>query len=280
MKLGKFQLHLISDGNLWLDGGAMFGVVPKVMWKKKVSSDEKNRVCLGLNCLLIQTGKENILIDTGCGDKYSDKEIQIFGIEHPTDILRELRRFKVFPEEVDWVINTHYHFDHCGGNTRFDKDEVVPTFPNATYVVREKEYLDASHANERTQASYFDHNWKPVERRGMLRLIKKDEEIVRGVTLVGTPGHTAGHQSVQISSEGRTLFYIADLCPTAVHIPLPWIMGFDVFPLTTLQTRKKIYHQAVEEEWLLFFEHDTNTPMGYLRRKEGKYILQPELWEE
>lgn len=280
MKWGELELHCISDGSLWLDGGAMFGVVPKVLWEKKVTPDEKNRIQLALNCLLIQTPHKNVLIDTGCGHKYSEKEIQIYRIEHPTHLVLELARWGVSPEQIDLVINTHYHFDHCGGNTRLEDDRVVPTFPNATYVVRRQEYEDASSPNERTAATYLTHNWKPVEERGMLKLVDDDEEILPGITLVRTPGHTAGHQSVKIRSGARTLFYLADLCPTSAHVPLPWIMSLDVLPLTTLEVRKRIYRQAVEEEWLLFFEHDPRVTSGYLRQQDGKYILQPHSWEE
>ncbi|MFQ5930397.1 MAG: MBL fold metallo-hydrolase [Acidobacteriota bacterium] len=278
MKWGQFELHLISDGNVWLDGGSMFGVVPKVLWERKTTPDEQNRIRLALNCLLIQCGEKNLLIDTGCGFKYTEKEIRIYRIEHETDILRELQRFEVRPEEVDFVINTHYHFDHCGGNTRLEGDKIVPTFPNATYIVRRQEYEDASHPNERTVATYFPHNWKPLEERGLLRIIDQDEEIIPGVTAVHTPGHTAGHQSVKVESQGKTLFYIADLCPTSAHVPLPWIMGYDVFPLTTLEVRKRIYPQAAEEKWLLFFEHDPELPVGYLSKEDDKYTLEPDTW--
>lgn len=280
MKWGHLELHLISDGSLWLDGGAMFGVVPKSLWERKTVPDERNRIRLGLNCLLVRTGDHNLLIDTGCGFKYTDKEMEIYGIEHETDILRELRRFGVDPEDIDIVINTHYHFDHCGGNTHSEKEEILPTFPQASYVVRQQEYHDANHPNERTGATYRAHNWRPLEERGLLRTVDQDEEIVPGVTLVHTPGHTSGHQSVKIESEGKTLFYIADLCPTVAHVPLPWIMGFDVFPLTTMETRKRIYRQAVEEEWLLFLEHDPQVPVGYLREQNGRFIFEPDSWEE
>ncbi len=280
MKWGQFELHLISDGDIWLDGGAMFGVVPKVLWEKKTSPDERNRIRLGLNCLLIQTAEKNLLIDTGCGFNYSEKELEIYRIEHETDILQELQKIDVSPEKIDFVINTHLHFDHCGGNTRKEGEEHVPNFPNATYLVSGKEHEDANHPNERTVATYLPHNWKPLEERGLLQVVDEDQEVVPGVTLVSTPGHTAGHQSVRIESEGKILFYMADLCPTSAHISLPWIMGFDVLPLTTLEVRKRIYAQAVDQEWLLFFEHDPEYPLGRLSREDGKYALASEPWGE
>ncbi len=280
MKWGQFELHLISDGSVWLDGGAMFGVVPKSLWEKKTSPDEKNRIRLGLNCLLIRTAEKTLLIDTGCGFNYTEKEFEIYRIEHETDILQELEKIDVSPEKIDFVINTHYHFDHCGGNTRREGEELVPSFPNATYLVSRQEYEDANHPNERTVATYMPHNWKPLEERGLLQKVDEDQEIVPGVTLVSTPGHTAGHQSVKVESEGKILFYLADLCPTSAHVALPWIMGFDLFPLTTLEVRKRIYAQAVDEEWLLFFEHDPVSPLGRLSQKDGKYTLASEPWGE
>ncbi len=280
MKWGEFDLHLISDGSVWLDGGAMFGIVPKILWQAKIAPDEKNRIRLALNCLLIQTGEENILIDTGCGHKYSQKQMQIYSVDHPTDIILELRRFGLYPGDIDRVINTHYHFDHCGGNTCLHRGGPIPNFPNATYIVRRQEYEDANHPSERTRASYLPHNWKPLEESGMLHLIDEDQQIVPGVTVIHTPGHTAGHQSVKIESGGRTLFYLGDLCPTSAHVPPAWTLGYDLFPLTTLEMRKKIYAQAMAQEWLLFFEHDTVVPAGYLQQKDGKYVLHPESWQE
>ncbi|MEE8349600.1 MAG: MBL fold metallo-hydrolase [Acidobacteriota bacterium] len=279
MKWGQFQLHLISDGTLWLDGGAMFGVVPKNLWQKKTPPDSQNRIRLGLNCLLIQNGEKNILIDTGCGSKYSKKEIQIYRIEHETNLLQELGRVSLEPADIDIVLNTHFHFDHSGGNTCYQGDEVVPTFPRARYWISRREYEDANQPNERTAATYFPHNWRPLEERGLLHLFDDEPEVVPGVKLVHTPGHTAGHYSVKIQSEDQVMFFIADLCPTSAHVPLPWIMGYDLFPVTTLQVRKRIYQQAVEEKWLLFLEHDHDFPLGYLSREEGRYVLQPKPWE-
>jgi len=280
MKWGQFDFHLVSDGYLWLDGGAMFGVVPKTLWQRKTAPDEKNRIRLALNCLLVQTPEKNILIDTGCGFKYTAKELEIYQIDHSTDMVRELRRLNVAPEDIDLVINTHYHFDHCGGNTRMEGDEVVPTFCNATYLVRREEYDEANHPNLRTAATYFSHNWKPVEERGLLQVVDQDDQVVSGVTLVHTPGHTLGHQSVKLESQGKTLFFIADLCPTTAHVPLPWIMGYDLFPLTTLEVREQIYRQAADEQWLIMFEHDPDVSLGYLRCQGEKYVLDPVSWDE
>ncbi|MBI4446965.1 MAG: MBL fold metallo-hydrolase [Acidobacteria bacterium] len=280
MKWGDFELHLISDGHLWLDGGAMFGVVPRVLWEKKTRPDDRHRICLAMNCLLVRTGAQNILIDTGCGHKYSEKEMEIYNIDHFTDVPTELGRLGLGTDRIDLVINTHFHFDHCGGNTVIRNGRAVPTFPKATYAVRRRELEDASAPNERTSASYFSHNWQPLLEEGRLRVIDSDEDkiIAPGITLVPTPGHTAGHQSVKIESGGKTLFYLGDLCPTTAHVPLPWIMGFDVYPLTTLEVRRKIYREAMEKEWMVFFEHDPTVHAGYLRWESGRYFLQPQAW--
>jgi len=279
LKFGRFDLHLVSDGNFWLDGGAMFGVVPRILWEKKTSPDEKNRIRLGLNCLLIRTGSHNVLIDTGCGEKYAEKEVRIYRIERDVTLPGQLARLGLAPSDIDIVINTHYHFDHCGGNTCYNGNLIVPTFPRAVYVVRQDEHRDATHPNERSAASYFEYNWDVLQERRMLRLIERDEEILPGIGLLHTPGHTRGHQSVLIESEGRSLLFMADLCPTSAHIPLPWIMAYDLYPMTSLEVRRDIYKRAMAGNWLLFFEHDPERPAGYLQETDGKYCLAPFEWQ-
>jgi glyoxylase-like metal-dependent hydrolase (beta-lactamase superfamily II) len=280
VKLGDYDLQLISDGNFWLDGGAMFGVVPRPMWEKKTTPDEKNRICLGLNCLLVRTGRHNILIDTGCGEKYSEKEKKIYRIEREFSLLADLdRKTGLSASDITMVINTHLHFDHCGGNTSIVDGRVVPTFPEATYLVRRNEYQNANHPNERTTASYFENNWRPIEKSGRLRLVDEDEEVLPGIHLVRTPGHTEGHQSVLIESNGSTLFCLGDLCPTSAHVSLPWIMAYDLYPLTTLATKKEIFRRALEEQWLLFFVHDPQVVAGQLLEEDGKYHLAQVAWQ-
>ncbi len=280
MKWGGFQLHILSAGVLRLDGGAMFGVVPKPLWERVATPDARNRIPLGLNCLLIRTGDVNVLVDTGCGRKYSPKEFEIYSIDPSADLLRELGKVGLDSQDIDIVVNTHLHFDHCGGNTFVAGEEVVPTFPRAEYVVRKEEYQDASAPNERTRATYFAHNWSPIEAAGKLRVIDRDMEIAPGVTCISTPGHTLGHQSVLVESEGRKLLFLADLCPTVAHVPLPYVMGYDLFPLTTLKTRKEIYPRAIEEDWELIFEHDPVHPYGKLLEKDGRYAAERLQWGE
>ncbi len=278
MKLGQFDLHLISDGHFRLDGGAMFGVIPKALWNRTTDCDEQNRVRLALNCLLIRTGEYNLLVDTGCGHKYTAKQMRIYGIEHPPDILSQLAGRGLEPADIDIVINTHLHFDHCGGNTLVRADEVIPTFPEATYMVRRQEFEDASHPNERTAVTYLKHNWESIRTEGRLELVEEDTEIVPGVTVVATAGHTLGHQSVRVESDGRILFCIADLCPTQAHLPLPWIMAFDEYPMKTLASRRRIYRQAVDENWDVLFGHDSAHPLGNLIEEEGRYKVRPLPW--
>lgn len=278
MKWGNYEIELISDGTLRLDGGAMFGVVPKVIWERVYTPDDKNRIRLGLNCLLVRADWGNLLIDTGCGRKYSEKEIRIYQIEHETSLLGELERFGLGPQDIDVVINTHLHFDHAGGNTEVRRGEVHPVFPRARHFVQRREFEDAEAPSERTRASYFRENWAPLVENGRLELIEGEQEIRPGIFCEPTPGHTAGHQSVRIESGGRTLYYLADLCPTSRHIPLAWIMGYDLYPLTTLESRQAVYRRALDGEWTLFFEHDAERPLGRLRYEEGRYFCEAFPW--
>ena len=280
MRLGRFRLNHISDGFIRLDGGAVFGIVPRVLWERKMRPDDRNRVRLGLNCLLIRTPHEAILVDTGAGRKYSPKEQDIYGVGEDPDVVARLASLGMEAGDVDLVINTHLHFDHCGGNTRREGEEVVPNFPNAAYIVAREDYMTATCRNERTADSYRAENWAPLEEARQLRLVDGEQEIVPGVSLVHTPGHTPGHHSVKVQSGGETVFFLGDLCATTAHVPLPWIMGYDLFPLTTLKTRKRIYSQAVAEKWLLLFDHDPDVAAAVMSRREGRYVVEPVPWED
>ena len=274
MKWGEIEIDRLSDGNLWLDGGAMFGVVPKTLWNRKTPCDEHNRIRLATNCLLVRSLGKTLLIDTGCGNKFSRKEAQIYRIEHRSTLLGQLKSCGVSPGDVDMVINTHLHFDHSGNNTLPEGDALKPTFPNALYLVRRDEHQEATSTHERNSASYDPRNWQPLEASGQLELVDDEREVVAGVRLLHTPGHTAGHQSVLIESQGKSLLYIGDLCPTQAHVPLPWIMGYDLYPVTTLRTRQRIYRQAANVAWTIFFEHDPEKVTGVLREEEGRYRVE------
>jgi glyoxylase-like metal-dependent hydrolase (beta-lactamase superfamily II) len=275
VKLGQFELSIISDGRFWLDGGTMFGVVPKVMWNKLIPVDELNRVELSLNCLLIETPEGNVLIDTGIGDKLKDRFKEIYKMDRDITFVESLNRMGFKPENIDFVINTHLHFDHCGGNTIKKDGKLIPTFPNAKYIVQKQEWSEATDSNERTKASYLKENFMPVKESGQLMLVDGNYEVLPGIKVIMTNGHTKGHQSVIIESEGEKAIYLGDLIPTASHIKIPYIAAYDLFPLAVVEKKKEILEQAIKEKWLLIFEHDPEITFAYLIGKDGKQILEP-----
>ena len=275
MRFGNLELISLSDGMMRLDGGAMFGVVPRVFWKKTNPPDELNRIAISINPLLIKADGRNILVDTGNGDKFSEKLLNIYGIERKDTLLKSLSDVGLMPEDINMVINTHLHFDHCGGNTYVGKDgSLRPTFPNARHIVQNAEWEDATNTNELTRAGYFAENFAPLKEAGLIDLVVGDMEISPGVSVVRTPGHNRGHQSVKIESEGRTAFFLGDLIPTAAHIPLPYLMGYDLFPLELLEVKRKILEDAVKGRWLLIFEHDPAIRMGHLSDDNGRLIVE------
>ena len=278
-KIGALTVHAIQAGGQRLDGGAMFGVVPKPLWEKRIPADERNRIQLGMRCLLIEHPSGLILIDTGAGNKENEKFKDIYGLENEgaagrTMLEDGLKEVGVAPADIALVINTHLHFDHAGGNTFIgESGKVQLTFPNATYIVRRGEYDYAMHPNERTAASYFERNFHPVEAAEKLELVAREKTIVKGIRVVPTPGHTPFHQSVLIESGGERACYLGDLVPTHAHLPLPWIMGYDVEPLVTLETKRRILKQALDENWLLIFEHDATVPWGRIEHDGKTYRL-------
>lgn len=276
MKLGAFDISPISDGRFRLDGGAMFGVVPKVLWETCCPADERNRIALGLNCLLIRVQGKNILVDTGIGPKVDAKFQEMFAIDRTPLLLDSLKRLGLAPDDIHLVINTHLHFDHAGGNTVLDDEGgSVPAFPKAKYMVQRGEYEDAVRANERTRASYRRENFTPIAHCNQWEFLDGDTELLPGLSVSVTSGHTRHHQGVKIESEGRIAFYLGDLIPTVSHLPLPYIMGYDLYPLQTLEAKRWILDRAFEERWLLIFEHDPRIQMGYVKKDvEGKYYLE------
>ena len=274
MKLGNLEFHILLDGHVYLDGGAMFGVIPKVMWEKKVPADARNRIQLAMNCLLIHAGGKNILVETGAGGKMGPKMRDIYGLDGPF-LNDRLHDHGLDRTEIDIVINTHLHFDHCGGNTRVEKDKVVASYPNAKYVVQRGEFEHAKNPNERDRASYFLENYVPIEAAGKLALLEADRALAPGVELIRVPGHTANMQCVKLTGGGKTAFYFADLVPTAAHLPLPWIMGYDLYPMTTLENKKKWIPEVIQEGWIALFGHDAKTPAGHVRDRDGIWELEP-----
>ncbi|MEO8194973.1 MAG: MBL fold metallo-hydrolase [Gemmatimonadales bacterium] len=282
-KIGDLTVHAIQAGGQKLDGGAMFGVVPKPLWQTRIPADERNRIQLGMRCLLVEHPSGLVLIDTGAGNKEEKKFLDIYGIENAgadgrTSLEDGLAELGVRPEDVAIVINTHLHFDHAGGNTWSDETgQVKVSFPNARYVVKRGEYDYATHPNERTSASYFERNFMPVVRMHKVTFVSREKEIVKGIRVVPTPGHTPFHQSVLIESGGERACFLADMCPTSAHLPLPWIMGYDVEPLVTLETKRRIFRQAEDEEWLLIFEHDASVAWGRIEHDGKGYRLKVEV---
>ena len=278
--IGRFKAHAIQAGGQKLDGGAMFGVVPKPLWERRIKADERNRIQLGMRCLLIEHDRGLVLIDNGAGNKENTKFHEIYGIENAgadgrTLLEDGLRSLGHTTDDIALMIDTHLHFDHAGGNTFVDAGGAVhPTFRKARYVVQRGEYEWATKTNERTAASYFAHNFEPVVASGQFEFVSGEVEVWPGIRLLPTPGHTPHHQSVLIESDGAKAFFPADLTPTSAHLPLPWIMGYDVEPLRTLETKRHILRRAVEEGWLVVFEHDADVMSGTVAMDGKGYGLR------
>ncbi len=264
--LGDFELTIVSDGTYFLDGGAFFGVVPKTMWSKRVTADDQNRVDAGLNSLLVRTGDKNILVETGIGNKLSEKLAQIY--KQPAQLLDNLDAAGVAPEDIDIVINTHLHFDHCGWNTVRRGDQIVPTFPKAKYYAQREEWEHGRLQLERDAISYMSPNYDPLIESGQMVLLDGDQGLLPGISVKVFPGHTASMQAVIVESGGKRACYISDLIPTSNHLDITWAMAFDLFPLQTIESRKKYYAQAIPGKWLTVFTHGHETPWGYVERGE------------
>jgi glyoxylase-like metal-dependent hydrolase (beta-lactamase superfamily II) len=264
----------LSDGFFALDGGAMFGVVPKPLWQKVAPADARNRIRMAMRPLLLR-GRETWLIDAGVGDKMDAKAADIYGFDRERHLDHGLRDAGLQPGDIDIVIATHLHFDHAGGFTIRGADgRVRPRFPRAKHIVRRQEWEDALAPHERNRASYFEENYIPLRDAGLLTLVDDDAEIVPGVRLRRTGGHTRGHQMVVLESGGRTAVFVADLIPTTAHVPLPWIMGYDLYPMETLECKRAFLQEAIDGEYLLLFEHDPEIAAGYLRERNGRIAVE------
>ncbi|MGD8535425.1 MAG: MBL fold metallo-hydrolase [Candidatus Aminicenantes bacterium] len=274
--LGQFEIHGLRDGYFHLDGGAMFGVVPKPLWEKKFAADDQNRIRLALNSFLIKKEDTLILVETGIGSDLESKIFEYYSIEREPGLVSSLQRLGHKVEDINFVINTHLHFDHCGGNTyKNEKGEDAPTFPNAKYIIQKKEWEYAMNPSERDQPSYLKQNFVPLEECGQLQLVDGDSEIIEGVHVVLVPGHTSSHQCVKVKSESQIFFFLGDLVPTSGHIGLPYIMSYDLLPQVTLQNKKKIFDQAINEGWVLGFNHDPDHFFGRVEKVEDKYRFKP-----
>ena len=266
LALGSWTIHILRSGTFGLDGGAMFGSVPKALWERTHPADEANRIELALRHLLIEeTGSggegRRILVDTGMGHEWTQKQIDMFRIEQPDDALGAALKAAGFSrDDVTDVILTHLHFDHCGGATHPDGKELVPTFPNATYYTQRAQWQLANAPSAKDRASFIPDNFVPLERQGRLEILDAAEELAPGVEIIVGNGHTDGHQMVKVSGGGETVVFMGDTIPTASHLRLPYIMGYDLRPLETLEEKKRLLDQAAEEGWWLFFDHDPQVP--------------------
>jgi glyoxylase-like metal-dependent hydrolase (beta-lactamase superfamily II) len=262
----RARVRAVDAGSLWLDGGAMFGVVPKPLWSRRAQPDERNRIPLAMRCLLVETDTKTVLVDTGLGNKENERFHDIYGVLNagdPTRLEDSLAVLGVGPDDIDLVISTHLHFDHAGGNTLQDSGgRLRPAFPRARYAIRRGEFEFALRDNARIRASYIERNFQPLVDEGRVDFIDTDGELTPGVGVLHTPGHTPHHQSVWIDLGDDRVLFLADLVPTRAHLPLPWVMGYDIEPLVTLESKKATLGRAAAEGWWLAFEHDPHVAWG------------------
>ncbi len=280
LKIGDFEIHLMNDARTMVDGGGAFGLVPRKLWSKYFMPDEDNMIPMNQTCLYVKAGDKNIVVDTGMGSKLDSRTRRIFQISQEGGLLRGLARLGLQPEDIDLVIDTHLHSDHAGGNTSWkdgNPEEIVPTFPNAEYVVQRREYEDALKPNERTRATYFAENITPVMESGQLRLLDGDTELAPGIWGIVTPGHTPGHMAVRFESKGQHAAFLCDMATYAVHFErLGWMTAYDVEPLVTLETKRIWQQWALENDAIVIFPHDATRPLGRLTQSEGGTIsLEP-----
>ena len=275
MYLGDIEIRYLEGGSFRLDGGAMFGVVPKVFWDKKSPPDEKNRIHLRANSLLVRAHGKTIVIETGNGTKWDAKQRGIYAIQEGDPLVDSLAAHGVQPRDVDLVINTHLHFDHAGGNTRIENDRAVPTFPRARYVVQRAELAHAALPSERDRASYFPDNFLPITEAGLWDLTDGDQEILPRISVARIPGHNANIQAILLTGGGKTLAFVADLLPTRHHIPLPWIMAYDLYPMQTLETKRSWVPRMARENWIVVFGHDPEIAAASFHERDGKIEIEP-----
>ncbi len=281
MKFGDYRVEIIPDAEFKLDGGAMFGVVPRVVWERVCPADELNRIRMNMNCLFIDTGTEKVLIETGIGEKWSEKQTAMYGIDRKRPFAESLQSIAgCRPADITIVINTHLHFDHAGGNTVLSEPPAVaggltpnlstPQFPNARYLVSASEFNHAEHPHERDRASYLPENWRPMQESGQLELMPDTYEPIEGLRIEQVRGHSETMQTVRLDRGGRTLYGFADLIPMRQHLPPAWVAGFDLYPVETLAFKKRILPQALAENWLCLFYHDPDMPICSLSDVDGK----------
>ena len=273
MKFGDYRVEVVPDCEFHLDGGAMFGVVPRNLWERVAPADDQNRIRMNMNCLFIEGAGERILIDTGIGEKWSDRHRAMYGIDRRRSFEESLKAIAgASSSDITIVINTHLHFDHAGGNTTLDgSGKIIPSFPNARYFVARAEYEHAENPTERDRASYFSENWRPAHESGQLELKDADYEVVPGLWMETYAGHNRSMQCARLNTDGETLFGFADLVPTRAHVPFAWVMGYDLYPVETVEAKKKLIPQAARENWTCLFYHDPEYALGQIICENEKY---------
>ncbi len=263
IKLGNIELILLNLGDYWIDGGGAYGVIPKPLWEKVAPPDDRNRIKMSINVLLIKTPKSTILVDTGFGDKLSEKKLNIYGIDETTALTDALREAGTPPEEIDTVVFTHLHWDHVGGATYYDDEgELQLTFPAAVHIVQAREWEEANHPNELNAAAYPVENIEPLEEKAQLKVIDGSYRLTRGVSTVVTGGHTTSHQIIRMLSQRQVAVYLGDLVPTRHFVTLPYITAYDYFPLTTLEEKRNLFRRAANRGYLALLAHDPESPVG------------------
>ncbi len=277
MQFGDYSVEIVPDTEFRLDGGAMFGVVPRNLWSRVCPPDDQNRIRMNMNCVFIDTGSERILVETGIGEKWSAKHAVMYGINRKRSLAESLRSITgMGPEGITIVINTHLHFDHAGGNTALDAGgKAQPAFPNARYFVSGAEFEHAEQPSERDRASYLPENWQPLQETGQLELQEADYEAVPGLRMETYAGHNRSMQCWRLERDGRTLFGFADLVPMRAHVQFPWIMGYDLFPVETLEAKKKLLPQASRDGWVCLFYHDPDAPLCRVVERDSKLEAIP-----
>lgn len=277
MKFGHIEIKMAAGGSYRLDGGCMYGIIPKVLWERKSPPDPLNRVLLECNCPLLRVGDKWVLLDTGCGTKFGAKEQGMYAIDNKRSIVASLARLGLKPTDIHYVIPSHLHFDHIGGGTLVDKrGAIAPTFPNARYIFQRGEWEDALQNVGVMKRSYLDENLKPLEKAQVIEFVDGDKEILPGLRVVRTGGHTAHHQIVMLESEGKKAIFFGDLVPTTSHLPLRWIMAYDVYPLQTLSLKQELLKKVVTDHWVVLWDHDAHVPAGYVSEEAGgKFKVTP-----